>query len=376
MSALETLQVAGKIGGAVANNRVSYLIVFVTAKCNLLCKHCFYTEEIQNAKSKHELTLEEYEKVAAKTGRALTNLNFTGGEPFIRTDLADIVSVFRKHTGVPFIGITTNGLLRERILDTVEKICSEKGPYFLKLGVSIDGFKDVHDKTRDRAGGFEETIKTIEALRPLRKRYPNLMVYVSTTITKYNKERIKPFIDFVKKDLNVDAHYLGYIRGNAMVDETKEVTVDEYREATDYLQNHWNSRSRFYNLLNMLNTLMLSVNRKIIEENKYVMPCVAGQKMLTLTEEGIVKPCEVLEQLGVSPYVMGDLRKHDYDISRVLESPAAKEIRRKILEERCFCTFECANQASIVYKPTNLVHAGLIYSRQRIQSWLGNGRPN
>jgi MoaA/NifB/PqqE/SkfB family radical SAM enzyme len=364
MKLVNDLKVAMRLGQAVMSHRVSYLIVFITARCNLLCKHCFYTEEIQNAKSKKELTLEEYGKIAAKTG-PLTNLNFTGGEPFIRRDLGEIVRLFRQHTQVPFVGITTNALLRPQILEGVEQICQQEGPYFLKLGVSIDGFKEVHDNTRDRAGCFDEVLKTIEALRPLRAQYKNLMVYVSTTMTKYNKERIKEFIDYVMDELNVDAHYLGYIRGNAMVAETKEVTAAEYREATAYLRNRWNYKSPFFNLLNMANSLMTSVNDRIIETNQYVMPCVAGEKMLTISEEGFVKPCEILEQIGVAPYIMGDLREHDYDLSRVLASPTAQEIRRRILEEHCFCTFECANQASIVYKLPNLARAAAIHLRRK-----------
>ncbi len=366
MSLVQGLQVARQVGQAVMNQRVSYLIVFVTAKCNLLCKHCFYTEEIQNAKNKNELSLEEYGKIAQKTG-PLTNLNFTGGEPFIRKDLPEIIDSFRRYTGVPFVGITTNGLLRHHILEMVEKICSQEGPHYLKLGVSIDGFKEVHDRTRDRVGCFEETIKTVKALRPLRDRYPNLMVYISTTITKYNKGEIQEFIDFVRDDLAVDSHYLGYIRGNAMVEETKEVSAEEYRKATNHLRHRWNHKSPVYNLLDVANALMVSVNQRMIEKGEYIMPCVAGEKMLTITEEGLVKPCEVLEQIGVSPYIMGDLRQCDYDIYKVLATPTAREIRRRILDDHCHCTFECANQASIVYKLPNLAKAATLYWSQKIK---------
>jgi MoaA/NifB/PqqE/SkfB family radical SAM enzyme len=350
------------------------LIVFVTARCNLLCKHCFYTEEIQNAKSKRELTLEEYGQIARHAG-PLTNLNFTGGEPFIRKDLPEIIAEFRTHTQVPFVGITTNGLLRHQILDTVDRICRQTGPYYLKLGVSLDGFKQVHDETRDRTGAFEETIKTIQALRPLRDRYPNLMVYVSTTMTKYNKDHIKAFIDYVTENLDVDAHYLGYIRGKPMVEEAKEVTALEYGEATTYLRNRWNNKSRLYNLLNLVNSVMTSVNQRIIETNEYVMPCVAGEKMLTITEEGYVKPCEMLEQIGTAPAVMGDLREHGYDIYRVLATPSAREIRKRILDDHCFCTFECANQASIVYKIPNLAKATTIHLGRKLKGETTGDRP-
>ena len=43
----DSYKVARQLGQAVLNRQLSYLIIFVTARCNLLCKHCFYTEEIQ-----------------------------------------------------------------------------------------------------------------------------------------------------------------------------------------------------------------------------------------------------------------------------------------------------------------------------------------
>ncbi len=370
MNTVSALKVAGQIGRAVLSDRVSYLIVFVTARCNLLCKHCFYTEEIQNASSKRELTLSEYGRIAEKLG-PLTNLNFTGGEPFLRQDLPEIIRVFRKHTQVPFVGITTNGLLPDRTVQMVERVSRDGEAYHLKIGVSLDGFEDVHDGMRGKIGAFKEALRTIAGLKPLRARYPTLMVYVSTTVTKYNKATIRAFIDLVRKDLDVDAHYLGYVRGNTMAEDAKEVTLDEYRDATEYLSHRWNRNSPFYNLLNGLNTLMVSVNKETIDRNGYVLPCVAGEKMLTLSEEGMVKPCEVLEQISSSPHVMGNVREHDYDIHQILATPAAREIRRKILVNHCHCTFECANQASIVYKPRSLVTAARLYLGQKVRSRLG-----
>ena len=50
----------------------------------------------------------------------------------------------------------------------------------------------------DALAAYEQVLKTLEALRPLREQNPNLMVYISTTMTKYNKDRIKELIDYAK----------------------------------------------------------------------------------------------------------------------------------------------------------------------------------
>ena len=67
------------------------LIFFVTSKCNLLCRHCFYWEELNLPKN--ELSLDEIEKVARSLPNLLS-LSLTGGEPYLRPDLPDIAAAF------------------------------------------------------------------------------------------------------------------------------------------------------------------------------------------------------------------------------------------------------------------------------------------
>lgn len=360
--ALTTL---ARLGEAAIDRRVQYLILFVTARCNLLCKHCFYTEEILNWKSKKELSLEEYEKIADKA-ESVVQVSLTGGEPFIRKDLGDIILAFHERARTLFFNITTNGLLERQILETLESLLARAPGLNLRLGLSIDGFEQVHDRIRDKAGGFRQVLATARALAPLRKRYPGFTTHVSTTLTKYNAATICDFIDFVRNDMDVDAHYLGFIRGNAMDPETKEVTTADYWRATAHLKRRWIRKNRYQNILNGVNALMNSVNRYILEGDRYFFPCVAGEKMLTIDEEGKIKPCEILEQKGVSPHIMGDLRAHDYDLYRVLETSAAKAIRNDILATQCRCSFECANQASVAYNPANFVKALGLHVRQQL----------
>ena len=71
--------------------KVSKMFYFVTSKCNARCEFCFNLENIVNwkARQKDELTLEEVQKVTASFGR-LPYVTFSGGEPFARTDLAEV----------------------------------------------------------------------------------------------------------------------------------------------------------------------------------------------------------------------------------------------------------------------------------------------
>lgn len=355
-----------RMGRAALSRRVEYVILFVTARCNLLCQHCFYIEEIKKSKSKRELTLDEYGKIATNLGSVL-QVSLTGGEPFLRKDLGEIIRVFHRNAGAMAFNVTTNGLLRPRIVQTLEEIFDGDPSLSLRLGVSLDGFEEVHDRTRGKDGGFKEVVLTLQALKPLRERYRGLTVHISTTLTRDNAPAIREFVDFVAT-LDVDAHYLGYIRGNVTLDPgLKNVSLEDYRAATEYMKHRWVSRAKYQNLLNVVTVLKDTVTSRILERDEYFFPCVAGKKMLTIDEEGLVKPCEMLEQMGISPYVMGDLRAHDYDVYRVLASDAARRIRDRIVDEKCYCTFECANIANVSLSPVNFVKAGALYSAQALR---------
>lgn len=366
MGRISHAAVLRQLGSAWLTRRIQYVILFVTARCNLLCKHCFYIEEILNAKNKKELSVEEYDRIAHNMG-PLMNVSITGGEPFIRKDLADIVLSFRRHAHTLFFNVTTNGLIEKRTLETIEKIFTADPSTNLRLGVSIDGLEDVHDITRDRQGAFRETVRTIHQLVPLRNRFEGLTVHISTTLTKYNKHQIRELIDFVRDELSVDAHYLGFIRGEAYDPEYKDVGLADYREANAYLKNRWIVKNPYQNAQNVVNLLMRSVNEHILATNDYFIPCVAGEKMITIDEEGRVKPCEILEQIGVSPYIMGDLRLHNYDIYKVLATEEARSIRERILRERCHCTFECANQSNVAFSLPSLGKAAGLHVIQRLR---------
>jgi hypothetical protein len=53
---------------------------------------------------------------------------------------------------------------------------------------------------------------------------------------------------------------------------------------------------------------------------------------------------------------MGNIRDFDYDIEKVLSSPAAKRIVSDIEKTRCHCSFECAILTSIVFNPRAYPH--------------------
>ena len=81
------------------------LVLFITSKCNCDCTHCFYYKELNKIE---DLSLKELNKVSETVGR-LRTLCLTGGEPFLRKDIVEIVKVFFKNTKFQFLQIPVQG---------------------------------------------------------------------------------------------------------------------------------------------------------------------------------------------------------------------------------------------------------------------------
>ena len=102
------------------------------------------------------------EEIKAEDLKSLPQLKFinlTGGEPFIREDLAEIVEECYKHTSR--IVISTSGWFDDRVIELAKR--------FPQIGIriSIEGLKDKNDELRGREGGFEKGYRTLLKLQEM-----------------------------------------------------------------------------------------------------------------------------------------------------------------------------------------------------------------
>ena len=122
----------------------SYLIYFVTAVCNARCKHCFYWAEIESANARNELKLEEIAKIARSLD-PLIYLSIGGGEPFLRSDLTQVVETYYRNSSLQYLNIVTNGVYTERVMKTVAALLISCPRLKIKIQVSIDDCEKAHD---------------------------------------------------------------------------------------------------------------------------------------------------------------------------------------------------------------------------------------
>ncbi len=326
-----------------------YLIFFVTAKCNSKCKMCFYWKNIEMYKNRKELSLEEIKKIA-DSYKELTYLTIGGGEPTLRKDLPEIVEAFYLSNKVPFVTITTNGLLPDITKNHLKKMLEACKETFFTIPLSLDGIGKNHDEIRGIKGNFNKTIKTYKELESLKSEFKNFAIDINTVVSNYNQDKIEEIFDYVEENLNIRNHGICFARGDTKTKEAKNIKVKRLKEITNYIEELKRKKYKDKTVLDKtFDAVSIYTNEialKEIETGKMPIHCLAGKRMVVINEIGEVFPCEILNQK------FGSLRKNNYDIKKIINSPEAKRIKKFIKNNKCHCTFECAIGNTIAYTPS------------------------
>lgn len=161
-------------------NKVSTFTIEVTQQCNLRCKYCCYSGEYDNRRTHTSVELSEDNTIKCiefigknmdLTSPYIT-ICFYGGEALLAKRKIEymINSLQVNHPNVKFIfSISSNGILLNR--QNIEWICNTPN---LKIVVTIDGDKVMHDKNRvtcNGKGSFDIIMQNLNTFRDL---YPEL----------------------------------------------------------------------------------------------------------------------------------------------------------------------------------------------------------
>ena len=94
------------------NRVINYLRLAVTDRCNLRCNYCMPSEGINFVKKDKLLSIEELKRVALiAVEQGIEKIRITGGEPFVRKGLMELLRYLSKLDGLKDISITTNATL-------------------------------------------------------------------------------------------------------------------------------------------------------------------------------------------------------------------------------------------------------------------------
>jgi MoaA/NifB/PqqE/SkfB family radical SAM enzyme len=339
--------------------KLNTLIFFVTSHCNATCDTCFYWEDLNRP---GDLTWDEVVKLSETTPR-ITDLWFSGGEPTLRKDLAEIIDLFVQNNGVRHINLPTNGLKPAKILAIADRCLAAHKELELHVNIALDGLRDGHDLMRGVPGNFDKAIQCARLLRSIKPRYGRrLEVHFNTVITRDNTDDLLPLAEWILSERLVDGHYFNLIRGDARDPELKRVDPGKlrkiYPEIADIQGRYaerlmiggnrftrWIRRAAYVATLTFHHRIQL---RNMNGPKAWPMRCTAGETAAVVDFDGRVRACEMRAPVA-------DLRKNDMDFKVFWESEARTRETKCIAKDGCWCTHVCFIHDSLRYSPRALL---------------------
>lgn len=325
-----------------------YVIFFVTSFCNAKCKMCFNWKNIDKAKQKQELKLDEIKKIFGNFS-SIQQLTLSGGEPFLRDDLPEMLEFISQKNDAQMITIPTNGILTDRIFEQTKSILNSiKKDTHLRISLSVEDIGEKHDKIVQVKGAFKKVLNTYHKLHSLLDSYKNLNIDIGICCSKYNKKNMKKILEYCNNYFKDCTISMVLARGDTRNAKSKDITSKEYSEIVDYYNKIKNLKKKNKPFSKIFNTLSKVVNNQVIEvmdSGKMPSRCYAYSKLIVIQSNGDVFPCEYLNKK------LGNLKEYNYDIKKILRLEKNKKIEAFIKKRGCYCTWECALSNNIVCNP-------------------------
>lgn len=256
-------------------------VIAVTYRCNSRCEMC----NIWRIEDHKEMHPREYRKLPS----TLHTINITGGEPFMRSDLEDVV--WAVHTACPEsrMVFSSNGFMTKKIVDMLSRI-SEFHPR-LGVGISVDGLEDTHDKIRGVKGMYNRAIETVMELKSLGMDDLRLaMTFIPDNLPEAQA------VYALAEDLEVEFTATVAHNSDIYFRKTENPGINTLSNVAESVMPivHSQLKSKsikdWYRAYHMAGLYSRSIRRR------FATKCQAGRRYVFIAPDGDVYPCNVLEK--------------------------------------------------------------------------------
>ena len=223
-----------------------YLRISLTERCNLRCFYCMPAEGIPLRPRSEFMRQEEVFEIAKQFVKmGVKKIRLTGGEPLIRKDAAEIIKGLGK---LPIeLGITTNGILVDRFIDTFK----EAG--LKSVNVSLDSLKRKKQERISRRDYFDQIMSNINLLVE-----EGFQVKVNLVLMKgVNDDEIVDFIEWTKEMpivvrfiefMPFDGNKWDWSKGVSFKELMTHVNRFYYPKEIEKIEDHPNDTSKNYRI--------------------------------------------------------------------------------------------------------------------------------
>ena len=165
--------------------------VSVTDRCNFRCQYCMPAEGLPWLERNAVLRFEEIERlVRVFASMGVTDLRLTGGEPLVRRDFPQLVSMLTPIEGLRDVSLTTNGYLLER--DAAALVAAGIN----RVNVSLDTLAKDRFFQMTRRDSLPQVLRGLEALA----RHPEVhpIKVNAVALRGFTEQEAIPFAEFAR----------------------------------------------------------------------------------------------------------------------------------------------------------------------------------
>lgn len=277
--------------------------IILTYRCPMQCTMCNIWKNPTDIKK--EISAEELDCLPK-----LNFINLTGGEPFIREDLEEVVSVC--YTKSPRIVISTSGWFEERVISLAKKFPN------IGIRISIEGLSQKNDELRGRQGGFDKGLRTLLRLKDMGVKD----IGFGCTVSNNNSKDMLSLYQ-LSKSLGLEFatatfHNSYYFHKDDNVVVNKDEVCADFKTLIEWQlkESHPKSWFRAYFNMGLIN---------YIEGNRRMLPCEAGSMNFFIDPYGEVYPCNGMEDKFWKES-MGNIRESK-DFNDIWYSERADKVR-------------------------------------------------
>lgn len=265
------------------------IVIEITRKCNLRCKHCY---DNAGKARENELSFDEWNRVIDDfVSEGTENIFITGGEPFVYPDIMSNTLIQWSKKFVSIV-VATNGYeISQRIVDLIGGIPN------ISFQISLDGDEEIHDYIRGQKGTFKKAISSVLLLS--QKGFP---VTVAMTLNPLNKDKIEEVIK-ISKTYMAKEFRVGWTFSHGRAKDKKwdfdENTFTRLSDLIIKLVNKYEDEH-----FTILRGVGKGVENEPFIQGEEDKNCGAGSLVWSILSDGKVVPCLPL------PVLLGDIRNN------------------------------------------------------------------
>jgi MoaA/NifB/PqqE/SkfB family radical SAM enzyme len=245
-----------------------------------------------------------------KIPEGLKFINITGGEPFLREDLNEIVKAALRKT--PRLVISTNGYFTERIVNLAERYGNRIG-----VRISIEGLPAANDELRGLKNGFDHGLRSLVTLHAMGIKDIGFGITVSDRNAKDMIELYRLANAMGLEFATATTHNSYYFHKSDNQYADTEMIAGEFEKIAAELLKTNKPKNWFRAYFNM------GLANKV-RGGKRPLPCEVGTDVFFLDPYGNIMPCNGSDD----PMVMGNLREKSFD--EIWNSQQAEDVRKQV----------------------------------------------